>query len=90
MELQYEKNRVFLENAEGKLVAEITFPKEHEGVVNINHTFVDASLRGQGMAGKLMDAAVREIESQGLKAIATCTYAIAWLEQNPERRSILR
>lgn len=35
---------------EGQLLAEATFPEFAPGVVNIDHTFVDEALRGQGVA----------------------------------------
>ena len=52
--LQYEKERVYALNEDGKLVAEITFPETAPGVYTMDHTFVDPSLRGQGMADKLV------------------------------------
>ena len=51
MEFQYEKERIFACDEAGKVIAEITFPVS-QGVADINHTFVDGSLRGQGVAGK--------------------------------------
>lgn len=47
------KVEYFDENQEKK--GEVTFPPIDEDTVNINHTFVDSSLRGMGMAGKLME-----------------------------------
>ena len=38
---------------EGQLLAEATFPEFAPGVVNIDHTFVDEALRGQGVAAQL-------------------------------------
>ena len=37
----------------GHVVAEITFTKTSLGIFVINHTFVDESLRGQGVTSKL-------------------------------------
>ena len=61
MELQKEKNRIFAVDNSGKLVAEITFPDAGNGLVDIDHTFVDDSLRGQGAAGQLVEAAAKQI-----------------------------
>lgn len=88
MTFQYEKNRVFAKDLSGKLVAEITFPLEG-GLYNINHTFVDDSLRGQGVAGRLMREAIGQIKEQGGRAAATCSYAKAWFEKHPEETAIL-
>ena len=81
MEFIRESNRIYLTNEEGVVIAEITFPELKEGVCTINHTFVDASLRGQGVAGMLMEAAVETIQKQGKQIEATCSYAIGWLEK---------
>lgn len=47
-----EKDRVFMQDETGKTIAEITFPETSDGVYTIDHTFVDESLRGQGVATK--------------------------------------
>ena len=76
-----EKGRIFMEDENGKSIAEITFPETAPGVYTIDHTFVDSSLRGQGIAGKLVQAAVDEITSRGGKVQATCSYAKKWLSE---------
>jgi len=83
MEFRTEKERIYAENEMGELVAEITFPMIN-GVATINHTFVDDSLRGQGIASKLVQAAVDKIKADGNKLVATCSYALVWLERHPE------
>ena len=54
-------------------------------VAVIDHTFVHESLRGQGVAGKLMEEAVAAIEAQGWKVGASCSYAVSWLEKRARR-----
>ena len=78
----YENNRIYMNDKHGNMIAEITFPETSEGVFTIDHTFVDGSLRGQGIASKLVQAAVDEIESRGGNVEATCSYAVNWLEKN--------
>ena len=82
MNFEIEHNRILQKNNTGKIVAEITFPETSPGVFVIDHTFVDDSLRGQGMASKLVRMAVDEIESRGGEVRATCSYAKKWLEDN--------
>ena len=65
MDFTYYPNRIALLDGGGRAIAEITFPDIDEDTVDINHTFVDESLRGQGMAGKLLVACVYQIQSQG-------------------------
>ena len=59
MELTRSRERIFCPREDGKLLAEITFPTGEDGVADINHTFVDESLRGRGVAGQLVQAAPR-------------------------------
>ena len=77
-----EDSRIYSLDDNGKVVAEITFYESENGVFTIEHTFVDESLRGQGIAGKLVEMAVEEIEKRGGKIEATCSYAKKWLEKN--------
>ena len=46
---------------EGQLLAEATFPEFAPGVVNIDHTFVDEALRGQGVAAQMMERIARSL-----------------------------
>ena len=87
MEFQRETGRIYAER-DGRLIAEITFPEE-DGVAVIDHTFVDSSLRGQGVAGQLVRAAADQIRDQGKKARAVCTYARAWFDRHPEQADLL-
>ena len=89
MNLQQENGRIWAENEEGRLVAEITFPQVRQGVVNIDHTFVDPSLRGQGAAGKLAQAAADQIRARELEAVLTCSYAKKWFGEHPEQSDLL-
>ncbi len=87
MEFQKETGRIYAER-DGQMIAEITFPEE-DGVAVIDHTFVDGSLRGQGVAGQLVRAAADQIRDQGKKARAVCTYARAWFDRHPEQADLL-
>lgn len=89
MEFQYEKNRIYAQDSAGKLLAEITFPIGANNAHNIDHTFVDKSLRGQGVADQLMRAAVTQIRTSNRKTGATCSYAAQWFAAHPEESDIL-
>ena len=82
--MQYikEEGRIYSINEQGKIVAEITFQELGQGIFNINHTFVDDSLRGQGIAQKLVEMAIEEIKKKNGKVEATCSYAKHYLEKN--------
>ena len=84
-----EENAIRLVSPDGAVLAEVTFPACNDGVVDIDHTFVDSSLRGQGMAGKLLDACAHELERTGRRAHPTCSYAVGWFEKHPEWARLL-
>lgn len=87
---QYEPNRIFQLNENGELIAEVTFPSRDTSSVVINHTFVDDSLRGQGIAGKLMQAVGNQVRSQGKFLYCTCPYAVKWFNSHQEFKDIYR
>lgn len=92
MNFLIKNNRIYHETEEKRVLAEITFPAEtefEENVVNINHTFVDESLRGQGIAGEMMKELITYLKSENFKVVPTCSYAVAWFEKHPEDRSLL-
>lgn len=67
MDFIKEDNRIYSLDENGKLVAEITFPNLSDTAVNIDHTFVDDSLRGRGVAAKLVLAAAETIRARKKK-----------------------
>jgi len=76
-----EKNRIYLKDDNDKVIAEINFERKGD-LYNIYHTFVDESLRGKGIASKLVKEAIDYIKEKNGKVIASCSYANKWLEKN--------
>lgn len=84
MNFIYQPNRIYAVDETGRLIAEITFPGRSGRVVEITHTFVDDSLRGQGIAGKMMEALAQKLRSENKKAVPVCSYAVRWFETHSE------
>ena len=83
-----ETDRIYATDPTGKVViAEVTFPTKDK-ISTINHTFVDKSLQGQGIAGELVKLAADKILAEGNKIRATCSYAVAWFQRHPEYSAI--
>ena len=61
---------------EGKVMGEVIYPSINDNTVNINHTFVDPSLRGQGIAGKLMTEVFKYLRKNNKKVIYFKCYEI--------------
>ncbi|WP_246240676.1 GNAT family N-acetyltransferase [Anaerocolumna sedimenticola] len=89
LEMKHESNRIYLNDENGNMIAEVTFPAISENAVNIDHTYVDDSLRGQGIAGKLMEEVVKQLKEENKKANLTCSYAVKWFEKNIQYRDLL-
>ena len=82
MDWQYEDGRIYNENPQGELMAETTFIRNGNGEINIDHTYVNPALRGQGVAGKMMAVVAEYLREQGHRVMATCSYANVWLKKN--------
>ena len=84
MNFEIERNKILQKDKSEQVIAEITFSETTPGVFVIDHTFVDESLRGQGVASKLVQVAVDEIKNRGGQVKATCSYAAKWLSKHAE------
>lgn len=87
MDWKYEDNRIYSIDDKNELMAETTFVFKENGEVDIDHTYVNPILRGQGIAGIMMEVVARYLKEQGLKATATCSYANAWLKKHEDMYS---
>lgn len=82
MDFKKEENRIYAEDENGNAIAEVTFYEIEKGKYNIDHTFVDDSLRGQGIGSKLVQEAVNCITEKGAQIEATCPFAQKWLAEH--------
>lgn len=88
-QIEIHSNAVRYVTPGGDVLAEVSFPPAGEGVVDINRTFVDESLRGQGVAGMLLEHTVRELSETHRKAHPSCSFAVAWFENHPEWQDLV-
>lgn len=70
-------------------VGEITFPEAEEGIFDINHTFVDSSMQGRGIAAQLVRRAINEINLRGGEIRTSCSYARKYVEKNGLRPYVI-
>ena len=78
-------NRIYMNDENGKMIAEVTIPNLDDNTIVIDHTFVDDSLRGQGIAAKLMLEVIDYAKSNNKKIKATCSYAVKWFDKNKNK-----
>ena len=89
MQFIVEEHKIYAQSKAGERLAEVDFPALEGNTVSIDHTFVDPSLRGQGVAGTLMQMAVEELRRSGRKAVPVCSYAQKWFDAHPEQADLL-
>lgn len=85
MEFEKEGYRFYKNDESGKLLAEVTYEPNGEDKVSLTHTFVDVSLRGQGVAEQLVDRLAAEMKEEGKKIVPVCSYAVALFKRKSDK-----
>ena len=80
----------FFVDINGERVALQTYRRVDANHVVIDHTQVDDSLRGRGVARRLLDASVAWARTTGTRMAATCPYAKAQFDKDPTIRDVLK
>lgn len=89
LEIKKGDNRFYIGESEKNDIARITFYYQEEKVIVINHTFVSPELRGQNIAGRLLNTVVEFAVENGLKIVPVCSYAVKKMTRNSEYEHIL-
>jgi len=81
------RHRFFLEVTGG--TAELVYRRLDDRTVELVHTGVPEEAAGQGIAGKLANAAFSWARQNGMQLVITCPFVTKWLERHPEERDLL-
>lgn len=77
------KNGIEYQDAQGNMLGEITYTQtDNPTVIAADHTYVNPSLQGQGIAGKLLDLLVDDARSNNQKIQPLCSYVVAKFEKD--------
>ena len=57
-------------------------------ILAINHTEVPPEMGGRGIAGRLVEAALRYARDEGLKVLPRCSYADAYMRRHVEHEEL--
>lgn len=80
----------FVIEREGRRLAELTWTRSRaDDTVSLDHTWVHDSLRGQGVARRLLDAAVAWARKELCRVVPRCPYAQAQFAQDPSIHDVL-
>ena len=60
-----------------------------ESTRDFNHTVIDPKFRGQGLSGKLVQAALDETRGVGKKIIPTCSAVEHFVEKNEDYKDLV-
>jgi predicted GNAT family acetyltransferase len=66
--------------------AELVYARVGKDAIDLRHTEVPPSERNQGIADRLVRAALAYAREQGLRVIPTCPYVQGWVKRHPEER----
>lgn len=85
-----EDGRFVAKDSDGIEVGEVTFTRDGDEVLVINHTGVDPANRGQGVAEDLVYHVVEKAKNEGLKVEPQCSFAQKEFERKPEYEEVLK
>jgi predicted GNAT family acetyltransferase len=60
------------------------------GVITFNHTEVPASLRGRGIASRVVRGALEAARAANLKVVPRCSFVSAYIARHPEFNDLIR
>jgi predicted GNAT family acetyltransferase len=83
-----DSGQFFIEH-HGRRVAELRFSRTVPSTAVIEYVGVDLSLRGRGVAKRLVDAAVEWARDEGISLRPACSYAAAQFDRDPSIQDVL-
>lgn len=87
-EIKGDSKSFWVENPAGERIAEVTFVMTGDDLAIIDHTWVDDSLRGQGVGRLLVAAVVNKMRKEHRKIIPLCPFAHKEFDTRPEYADI--
>jgi predicted GNAT family acetyltransferase len=82
-----ESHRFTLSVSSGTAV--LAYAPAGPGVLELYRTFVPPADRGNGVAARLVEAALGYARREGLRIIPSCWYVAHWIRQHPEHADLL-
>ncbi len=79
--IKQDRNSFYINDTSGKLVAQMSF-SQTDHIIIVASTFVDDSLRGQGVGRQLLDEVVKLAVATNKKILPLCPYAKSVFEKD--------
>lgn len=87
--IQKGENKFYIGDDIKEPIAEITFVESGEDRIVVDHTYVSDELRGQGVAGKLVEEVVQYAREKKKRIIPLCPYVKNKMNKTPEYQDVL-
>jgi uncharacterized protein len=85
-----EDGRFVAKDSDGLEVGEVTYTRDGDKFLVINHTGVDPANRGKGVAEELVRQVVEKAKKEGLKVEPVCSFAQKEFERKDEYKEVLK
>lgn len=88
-EIKKDKDKFYIGENSANPIAEITFISTDDNKLIVNHTYVSDSLRGQGIAMKLVEKVIEYARVENKKIVPACSYVHKVMTNKDEYKDIL-
>ena len=68
----------------GNLVGQMTFVRENDHLIRVDHTLVESEYEGQGVAGKLVTYMLDYAQQKQYRVIPECSYVHVYFERHAD------
>ena len=83
------ENKFYIGDEEENPIAELTFTLSNGNEIIVDHTYVSDELRGNGVAGMLVEKVVNYAREEGKTINPKCSYTKNKMEKTPEYHDVL-
>jgi len=93
MEVQHKESDgagQFYVQADGDILARMTYAQPNDKTMIIDHTEVDAALRHQKVGYKMVASAVQHARNNGLKIVPECPFVKSVFDKKQEYHDVLQ
>lgn len=87
--VNHEDRRYYI-NWNNQMAAEMTYSKAGDGMIIIDHTFVDDQYRGEGLGKLLVYQAVEDARINNIKIIPLCPFAKVVFKKDSTIKDVLK
>jgi hypothetical protein len=88
--IQKGENKFYIGDDIKEPIAELTFVESGEDRIVVDHTYVSDELRGQGVAGQLVEKVVDYAREKNKSIVPLCPYVKNKMDKTPEYHDVLR